>query len=130
MSLSIKYIPVYTQDIDSEVEFFIKYFNLIYSGKIHVSEDVEGVLLKLDTSIELYLLFIPTGAEGKNAAPDYKIIMNTNNCIKEYLTMKNSGVEFDARPQHLPVGLAANFKVADGNHYLLLEERDYNDNEE
>jgi hypothetical protein len=127
MSFSIKYIPIYTNNIDTEVQFFIQYSNLSYAGKIQLTPDIEGVLLKLDVNKELYLLIIPSDflSGDVNPAPDFKIIVNTSDCLKEYLLLKDGGIEFEERPKYLPLGLAAKFKVADGSQYMLLEERDY-----
>jgi len=129
MSLSIKYIPIYSKDVATEVQFFIQYFNLTYAGKVQLTEKAEGVLLKLDANKELYLLIMPSGflADNLNHHDDFKIIIHTNDCLKEYLLMKDSGIEFDERPQHQPLGLTARFKLSDGSQYMLLEERNYNE---
>jgi len=129
MSLSIKYIPFHTKDIDREVHFFTKYFDLEYSGRIKFNAAVEGVLLKLYANKELYLLLIPQEA-GKESVlpaddPNYRIIINTNDCLKEYIDMREGGIEFEERPKYLPSGLGACFKVGEGARYLLLEERNY-----
>jgi hypothetical protein len=89
--------------------------------------DVEGILLKLDANKELYFLIIPSGftADVLSHSEDFKIIIHTNDCLKEYLFMKEKGIEFDERPQHQPLGLTARFKLADGSQYMLLEERNY-----
>lgn len=125
MSLSIKYIPLYSKNVDAEVEFFIQHFGLIHAGKILINTDIEGVLVKLDADKELYLLFIPS--ERKVDPSNFKIIINTNDCLKEYLAMKNEGVEFEERPHYLSSGLAACFKLSEGSHFLLLEERNYDE---
>jgi hypothetical protein len=129
MSLSIKYIPIYSKNIEAEVQFFIQYFNLTYAGKMQLTVDVEGILLKLDANKELYFLIIPSGitADDLNHSEAFKIIIHTNDCLKEYLFMKERGIEFDERPQHRSLGLAACFKLADGSQYMLLEERNYNE---
>jgi hypothetical protein len=128
MPLVIKYIPIYAREVDTEVQFFIRYSNLRYAGKIQLTPDMEGALLKLDVNRELYLLIMPTDFLSFNLSgtPDFKIITNTSDCLKEYLVMKQNGIEFQERPQLLSLGLAARFKIADGSQCLLLEERNYN----
>jgi len=127
MPLNIKYIPIYSLDVNAEVEFFIRYFDLIHAGKIRLATNLNGVLLKLDIDRELYLLIIPSewAAGHSESAIDFKIIIHTADCLKEYLFMKEGGIEFEERPQHLPIGLAAKFKISEGNLYMLLEERNY-----
>ena len=53
MSLSIKYIPVYSKNIETEVQFFIHYFNLSYAGEMQLTDLIKGSLLKLDDNKEL-----------------------------------------------------------------------------
>jgi len=128
MSLSIKYIPVFSGNIHKEVQFFMDYFNLIPAGKIKVTDDVEGILLKLDANKELYLLIMPDFMKNdKKGAADFNIIVNTNDCLKEYLLMKDSGIEFEKKPEHTPSGLAVRFNTPGGSRYMLLEERNYNE---
>ena len=129
MSLSIKYIPIHSKNVEAEVQFFIQYFNLTYAGEMQLTTQARGVLLKLDASKELYLLIIPSDfkADALHRPEDFKIIIHTNDCLKEYLFMKESGIEFDQRPQHLSSGLAARFTLPDGSRYMLLEERNYDE---
>lgn len=126
MPLAIKYIPLYSKNIETEIAFFVRYFNLIDAGKIRLSPDVEGALLKLDVNKELYLLVLPEGFAPDDAPPDFKVIINTDDCLKEYLWLKSNGFEFEGKPYNLPAGLAASFNVEGGARYMLLEERDYN----
>ena len=128
MPLVIKYIPIYARDVDAEVHFFMQYSNLKYGGKIQLTQNMEGVLMKLDVNRELYLLIMPADFLSINldSKTDLKIITNTSDCLKEYLVMKQNGIEFQERPQLLSLGLGARFKIADGSQCLLLEERNYN----
>lgn len=126
MSLSIKYIPVYSKNVDTEVQFFIQYFNLNYAGEMQLTDHIKGSLLKLDANKELYLLIIPSEFEH-DASTDFKFIIHTNDCLKEYLLMKENGIGFYERPQHGATGLGARFKLSAGNQYLLLEERNYHE---
>lgn len=53
------------------------------------------------------------------------IILNTDDCLNDYHSLKTAGVNFHNEPQYLPIGLGAEFSDPLGNHYLLIEERIY-----
>ena len=38
---------------------------------------------------------------------------------------KTKGVRFSEKPYYLPAGLAADFEDNNGNHFLMIEERNY-----
>src|SRR3569833_2374571 len=124
MPLTIKYIPLYSSNAELEAEFFLQYFRLSDAGSIKLPGDTVGRLLKINDNIELYLLFIPY--DGSKAHPAPKIIIQTTDCLKEYVFMKGHGVDFRERPQKFANGLGALFKLTEHSEYLVLEERDYN----
>lgn len=54
-----------------------------------------------------------------------EIIINTSDCIEQYCLLKSKGVSFKHSPTYFPEGLKAEFTDDDGNRYILLELRKY-----
>jgi hypothetical protein len=53
------------------------------------------------------------------------ILIYTNDCLNDYLTLKTSGIHFIDGPCYTPEGLVAEFTDKQGNSYKILERRFY-----
>ena len=119
--MKIKYIPVFTKDIDKQVSFFTEDLGFAVCGKKNFFPDQESILLRTDNPD----IFIVVVEDIKEEYGKSLIILSSHDCLNDYHTLKLAGVVFYNKPQYLPVGLGAEFCDPSGNHYLLLEERSY-----
>jgi hypothetical protein len=55
------------------------------------------------------------------------ITFNTDNCLRDYHQLKSAGIKIEQVPRYTARGLEVIFSDPYGNHYLLLEERDYSE---
>lgn len=66
-------------------------------------------------------------SEEHHSKQTNRIQLNTTDCIEQYCRLKSKGVVFNQAPTYLPEGLMAEFMDNYGNHYILFEQRQYND---
>jgi hypothetical protein len=120
--MKIKYIPVFTDDIEKQVSFFTENLGFEVCGKKIFLPNQESILIKTNSpDVFIAILKDDTREYGRG-----RIILNSYDCLSDYHALKMSGVVFYNEPQYLPMGLGAEFFDPSGNQYLLIEERSYN----
>jgi hypothetical protein len=65
--------------------------------------------------------------DKQNTGFKTRIVLATDDCLKDYHNLKLAGVSFEKQPRYLSNGLSAEFSDSYGNQYVLLEERNYNE---
>jgi hypothetical protein len=120
--MTIKYIPVFTDDVEKQVNFFTENLGFETFGKKSFLPGQEGILIK--TSSPDVFIVILMDVNRKHLRD--RIIINSYDCLRDYHNLKMAGVVFDNEPHYLPLGLGAEFSDPAGNQYLLIEERSYN----
>ncbi len=55
------------------------------------------------------------------------IILKTTDCLADYCRLKTAGIRFKEEPFYQDNGLHASFSDPFGNHYLLIEYRNYHE---
>jgi predicted enzyme related to lactoylglutathione lyase len=118
--MRVKYIPVFVTDIEEGINFFKEKLGCNLLDKM-VLNSTEYQL------IETNGLCLALTVDEQGTGLKTRVIINSDDCLKDYHNLKIAGVCFNNSPQYLPVGLAANFNDDYGNEYVLLEERNYND---
>lgn len=120
--MKIKYIPVFTNDIEKQIAFFTENLGFEVCGKKDLLSGQEGVLIKTN-SPDLFLVVL---TDADSAYARSQIIINSYDCLSDYHNLKLAGIVFFNEPHYLPMGLGAEFSDPSGNQYLLIEERSYN----
>ena len=120
--MKIKYLPVFTNDIEKQIAFFTENLGFEVYGKKCLLPDQESVLIRTN-SPDLFIIILMDADKhfGRGL-----VIINTHDCLNDYYNLKMAGVVFDNEPHYLPMGLGAEFSDPSGNQYLLIEERSYN----
>ena len=120
--MKIKYLPVFTNDIEKQVSFFTDCLGFEIYGKKPIFSGQESILIKTH-SADVFIAII------KDTANEYRrghIVLNCDDCLNDYHKLKMAGVIFCNEPQYLPIGMGIEFIDPFGNRYLLIEERSYN----
>jgi predicted enzyme related to lactoylglutathione lyase len=120
--MKIKYIPIFTDDIERQATFFADSLGFEVHNKKNILTAQESIVMKTN-SPDIFMLIT------KNNGYDYKkchIVVNTDDCLNDYYNLKTAGIHFYSEPQYLPIGLGAEFMDPSGNRCLLIEERSYN----
>jgi hypothetical protein len=119
--MKIKYIVFYVKDVEWEINFFTNKLNFKLVEVIDFKEDQKGTLIKSGNDNIFFCLVQETAEnKGKNA-----IILTCEDCVKEYINLKNNGINSIARPENTPSGLMMDFTDNFKNQFILLEEREY-----
>jgi hypothetical protein len=109
--------------MEEGITFFHKKLGFDMAEKIALHNQTEYFPVRVNNTA-LYLgLVIDTHQSGFKS----RLILNTDDCLKDYHQLKTAGVNFNTPPEYMPIGLAAEFNDDYGNQYILLEERDYNE---
>src|SRR6185312_8969735 len=103
--MKIKYIPVFTNDTEKQVAFFTETLGFEVYGKKDLLPGREGILIKTN-SPDLFMVVLT--APDKEYARS-QIIINSYDCLNDYLNLKMAGVVFFNEPHYLPMGLCAEF---------------------
>jgi catechol 2,3-dioxygenase-like lactoylglutathione lyase family enzyme len=119
--MKIKYLSVFTDDIEKQIAFFTGKLGFEVYGKKSFSHGQESVLIKTNNPDLLIAIHMDTDNEFQRGP----IIINSQDCLNDYHNLKMAGVIFHSEPHYLPIGLCAEFSDPSGNQYLLLEERSY-----
>ena len=118
--MRIKHISVFVNNMEAGVDFFKNKlgFEVVNKGTIN---EMDYTVIKVDD------LFLSVTVPEQDAGFKTRLILNTDDCLKDYHHLKAAGIIFKTEPQYLTVGLAAEFNDDYDNQYILLEERNYND---
>jgi predicted enzyme related to lactoylglutathione lyase len=120
--MKIKYIPIFTEDIESQARFFADNLGFEVFNKKNILSAQECIVMKT-TSPDIFILI------AKDSGYDYtkcRMVVNTDDCLSDYYHLKSAGIHFYNEPQYTPTGLEAEFMDPSGNRCLLIEERSYN----
>ncbi|MGF7038776.1 VOC family protein [Mucilaginibacter lappiensis] len=119
--MKLKYIPVFAEDADAQIDFYTQKLGFNAISNICFIEGEGCTVLQADN---LDVALVVAGGNSNNTFKSC-IILNTEDCLKDYHLYKTAGVFFYAAPRYLPTGLAAEFLDPGGNRFILLEERNY-----
>jgi len=121
--MKIKYIPVFVNDMEEAIGFFTGKLGFSLAGETVLNDDAGYTAMQVNNT-ETYLNL---QLDKHNSGFKTRIILNTDDCLKDYHDLKTKGINFKEQPQYLTIGLSAEFNDNYGNQYVLLEERNYNE---
>jgi predicted enzyme related to lactoylglutathione lyase len=121
--MKLKYIPVFTDDMDALISFYSEKLGFTVAGKMAFIEGWEGTVLEAD-NLPNAAIVVTAGNTTNNKAC---IILSTDDCLADYHLYKTKGLFFCTAPRYLPAGMQAEFLDPAGNLFVLLEERNYNE---
>jgi predicted enzyme related to lactoylglutathione lyase len=122
--MRIKYVTVPSANIAEEETFFVNFLGFTHKGELEIWPKVHCKLLSNDDT-DVHIAIIPNKYTLNQKAV---IILNTENCLKQYHEITKSGVVFKHKPQYVSAGMVAEFADKEGNQFILLEERSYTEN--
>jgi predicted enzyme related to lactoylglutathione lyase len=121
--MRIRYIPFFTENMEEQVKFFTDKLKFRVVSKFDLYGHTPATLVQSENND--VLVAIAENREyrsGKNC-----IILSTDDCLKDYHYLKAEGLIFTKEPHYVPVGMVAEFCDHSDNRFMLLEERNYND---
>lgn len=117
-------LPV--KDREVSVQFFTDILGFEQTTSIRI-RNRECTALRINEGSPL-LVLEENGAETMPLTEPERIVLNTDDCLRDYLRLKSRGVQFLNAPEYLSVGLSVQFTDPTGNVFALFEQRDYKNN--
>lgn len=118
-------LPV--KDREESVQFFTENFGFELAGDVRIrNHDCTALRINANSPL-LVLEEIEAGMFRPILEPD-RIVLNTDDCLRDYYKLKTQGVRFLSIPEYLSVGLTVQFADPSGNIFALFEQRDYHNN--
>jgi len=80
---------------------------------------------------ELEIVFVEANTQsmservGNQAAEHVFLVLETDDCMKDFHTLKSRGVKFYGEPQEMPWGIEVVFEDLYGNIYDLLQVKSF-----
>lgn len=103
----------------SQMAEAILFFRDVLGWKIE--EEINSVLVKTDNGVHISL----SERVHQHQANCIKLVVT--DCLEQYCLLKDRGIIFCNEPAYSPEGLKVEFLDKDGNCFILLEPRQYND---
>ena len=115
---------LYLNEPKMALDFLVRNLGFVIHGDA-VSKNGDSVKVS-DSNGNLYEVFLTTG-KNENSANNFKLIINTTDCLQDFYNMDRKGICILTKPYYVPEGLL--FEISDywNNRYALMEKRDYND---
>jgi hypothetical protein len=109
------------------VRFLVKYLGF-FDDQGTEKKHTEKHVVKLSNRFgDNYLLVQGSYSNISDQNIDKIITFHTDNCLRDYHQLKSAGIKIEQIPRYTARGLEVIFSDPCGNHYLLLEERDYSE---
>lgn len=114
---------VFVKDIDEAIGFFTEKLGFSTDDSAAFDARNKQVPIRINNTDQYLNLVV----DKEKAGFKTRVILNTEDCLKDYHHLKTQGVDFKNQPQYLSAGLYAEFNDNYGNEFVLLEERNYNE---
>ncbi|MGN7987315.1 VOC family protein [Pedobacter sp. 22226] len=120
MSPSAKFFYVQVQQLNDADAFYANCLGMPTEATIFPGQE-KGILVKADDKTSIFL------SEHKHQNQTNKIVLQSDDCLEDYCRLKSRGVIFKKTPSYLTEGLSAAFSDPYGNEFIILEQRNYNE---
>jgi len=114
---------VFVKDMEEAVGFFTEKVGFSAANGTAPDAQTNQVSIRINNTDQYLNLIVDKEKTGFKT----RIILNTEDCLKDYHHLKTQGIDFKNQPQYLSAGLSAEFNDNYGNEFVLLEERNYDD---
>ncbi|WP_448702647.1 VOC family protein [Mucilaginibacter sp. AW1-3] len=121
--MKIKHVTIFVKDMGEAVDFFTKKLGFTPAGNDTSDQQGDEVPIRISDTDQYFNLVADKSKTGFKT----RVILNTEDCLKDYHHLKTQGIDFKNQPQYLDTGLCAEFNDNYGNEYILLEERNYDE---
>jgi hypothetical protein len=122
-----KYQTARVNEPKKVVKFLIKHLDFFDEpGTKNRTADKHGIAVGNRFGNDYFLVQASASNAGDQNI-DEIITFNTDNSLRDYHHLKSAGIKIEQIPRYTARGLEVIFSDPYGNHYLLLEERDYSE---
>ncbi|RYU91389.1 hypothetical protein EWM62_05460 [Mucilaginibacter terrigena] len=121
--MEIKYITLFAADISEETAFCRDKLGCLVKKETSFFDGQPCTILNgQQFNINLVLMKSKDGVKQAGT-----VILNSKDFLKDHYELRQKGIQFQSGPEYTAGGLAAAFTDPAANRWLLVEEREYNE---
>jgi len=120
MSQSAKFFYVQVKQLNDADAFYTNCLGM-FTEVTMICDEEKAILVKVDGDTNIFL------SEHKHQNQTNKILLTSDDCLEDYCRLKSRGVIFKKAPSYLSEGLSIEFSDPYGNDFIILEQRNYNE---
>jgi len=126
MTEELTYVDVCVKEPKKTLLFMTQYLGFFNYGTLSELEKPgrHGFLLKNKWGNNFFIAL-----QQQAGLPPQTIVLNTDDCLRDYYCLDKAGVKCEGIPSYTNYGLELTVADDSGNKYILLEQRDYSDEE-
>lgn len=115
------------KNYDEAIEFYTNKMGFQLLSNVSFGNGMKWVTVAPSKDSETAIVFVEADSPekmdrvGSQAANHVFLVVETDNCRRDYENMKSQGVVFLGEPQEVPWGVEVVFEDLYGNRYDLLE---------
>jgi catechol 2,3-dioxygenase-like lactoylglutathione lyase family enzyme len=121
------HITILVDDYDKALDFYVGKLGFVKIMDTAMGPDFRWVSVSPDKDAETKIVFVKAHTPdkkarmGSQAADHVFLVLETDNCLRDYETLKSKGVTFFGEPKKMPWGTEVVFEDLYGNHFDLLQ---------
>ncbi|MFV2047373.1 VOC family protein [Metabacillus sp. YM-086] len=131
MSRKIGHITILVSDYDEAIDYYVNKLGFVLLTDNSFGEGMRWVTVAPSRESGTPIVFVEADNDekkarvGSQAAEHVFLVIETNDCLREYHIMKEKGVRFLGEPQEMPWGTEVVFEDLYGNRFDLLQVKSY-----
>lgn len=131
MNRKIGHITILVSDYDEAISFYTNTLGFVLLTDNQFGEGMRWVTVAPSQESETAIVFVKADTAEKNArvgsqaAQHVFLVIETDDCIRDYHRMKEKGVTFHGEPNDMPWGIEVVFEDLYGNRFDLLQVKSY-----
>jgi catechol 2,3-dioxygenase-like lactoylglutathione lyase family enzyme len=131
MTRKIGHITILVNDYDEAIDYYTNTLDFTLISDNSFGEGMRWVTVAPATQHETAIVFVEADTDdkkervGSQAAGHVFLVIETDDCIRDFQNMKEKGVTFLGEPMDMPWGIEVVFEDLYGNRYDLLQVKSY-----
>ncbi|OAS82997.1 MULTISPECIES: VOC family protein [Metabacillus] len=131
MTRKIGHITILVKDYDEAIDYYTNTLDFTLISDNSFGEGMRWVTVAPAKQHETAIVFVEADTDdkkervGSQAAGHVFLVIETDDCIRDYQNMKEKGVTFLGEPKDMPWGIEVVFEDLYGNRYDLLQVKSY-----
>jgi catechol 2,3-dioxygenase-like lactoylglutathione lyase family enzyme len=131
MNRKIGHITILVNDYDEAIDYYTNSLGFTLITDHSFGEGMRWVTVAPSKQHETAIVFVEAETEdkmdrvGSQAAKHVFLVIETDDCIRDYTIMKEKGVTFLGEPKDMPWGIEVVFEDLYGNRFDLLQVKSY-----
>jgi len=126
MTEELTCVDIYVKEPKKTLLFMTQYLGFFNYGTLSELEKPgrHGFMVKNKWGNNFFIAL-----QSDSCLPPQPLMVNTDDCLRDYYCLDKAGVKCQGTPSYTSNGLQLTVTDHSGNKYILLEQRDYSDEE-